>query len=105
GSYVVELDYGEVSAPFQSLSGHAASTCSSYGPKPTANAVCTTTLTGVMPMAPGSKLMLQLRIHTPQYQVMNQTNDYSFDPAKTPFTPWDHITVQREGMLLAGVAP
>jgi hypothetical protein len=105
GSFVVELDYGQVSAPPQSVGGHAASTCSAYGPKPTANTVCQTALSGLEPISPGGNLMLQLRVHTPQYQILNQTNDYSFDPTKTAFTPWDHVTVQREGMLLAGVAP
>jgi hypothetical protein len=104
GTPVVEMDYGAVMDPFQSV-GHPASTCTAYGPKPTANMFCEVTLSGLMPMMPGGSLQLQLRIHSPTYQMMTQSNDYSFDPTKTMFTPWDHITVHRMGALLAGVAP
>jgi hypothetical protein len=102
---VVELDYGAVSAPFQSISGHLASKCAAYGPKPTANTACEVTLAELAGLAPGANLQLQLRIHTPNYAQLTQSNDYSFDPTKTMFTPWDHITVHRMGALLAGVAP
>jgi hypothetical protein len=104
GMPVLELDYGAVMVPFQSV-GHPALTCSAYGPKATANTVCEVTLSGLTPMGPGGVLELQLRIHTQQYQTMTQSNDYSFDPTKTMFAPWDHITVYRGGALLAGVAP
>ena len=102
---IVELDYGAVSAPNQGVSGHLASKCVAYGPKPTANTACEVALSGLMPMSPGGNLQLQLRVHTPQYQQLIQSNDYSFDPTKTMFTPWDHVTVHRMGALLAGVAP
>jgi cellulose 1,4-beta-cellobiosidase len=104
GAPVVELDYGAVMGPFQSI-GQPEKTCTAYGPKPTANMFCEVTLSNLMPMSAGGSLELQLRIHSPQYQVMNQSNDYSFDPTKTMYAPWDHITVHRMGALLAGVAP
>jgi endoglucanase len=104
GAPVVELDYGAVMGPFQSI-GQPAKTCTAYGPKPTANMFCEVTLSDLMPMTPGGSLELQLRVHSPQYQIMTQTNDYSFDPTKTAYAPWDHITVHRMGALLAGVAP
>jgi len=76
-----------------------------YGPKPTANLVCEVSLSGLMAMSPGGDLQLQLRIHTPQYQLLTQSNDYSFDPTKIAFAPWDHLTVHRWGALLSGIAP
>jgi Cellulose binding domain len=102
---IVEMDYGAVSLPSQGLSGHFASMCSAYGPKATASTVCEINLSDLAPMSPGGTLLLQLRIHTPQYQVLEQSNDYSFDPTKTAFAPWDRVTVYREGKLLSGIAP
>jgi len=102
---VVELDYGAVSAPNQNVGMNLASRCVPYGPKPTANMACEVSLSGLMAMSPDANLQLQLRIHTPQYQILTQTNDYSFDATKTAFAPWDHLTVHRMGMLLFGVAP
>jgi hypothetical protein len=102
---VVELDYGAISAPYESLTMRAVSTCTAYGPKATANTVCATTLSNVDDLIPGSNLELQLRIHTQAYQTFDQSNDYSFDATKTMYAPWDHITVFRGDMLLAGVAP
>ena len=81
---------------------HLASKCVPYGPKPTANLVCEVSLSGLMAMSPGANLQLQLRVHTPQYQQLTQTNDYSFDPTKTVFTRWDHLTVHRSGHVAVG---
>jgi hypothetical protein len=99
------MDYGSVSAPYQSVTSHLASMCSAYGPKATASTVCEVTLSDLAAMSPGATLELQLRIHTPEYQLLNQANDYSFDPTKTAYAPWDHLTVHRMGALLSGIAP
>jgi hypothetical protein len=64
----------------------------------------------------GDTGVIQGRFHDSAYQVMlSQTNDYSFDPTKTPTTcgsssqlptcPWDHITMYRQGTLVWGVEP
>jgi hypothetical protein len=49
---------------------------------------------------------VQARFHDTNYQVMfNQTNDYSFDPTKTSFTNWDHMTLYQNGTLVWGKEP
>ena len=34
-----------------------------------------------------------------------ETGDYSFDPTKTSFTDWDHVTLYRNGVLVWGTEP
>lgn len=34
-----------------------------------------------------------------------QTGDYSFDPSKTQFSDWNHITLYRNGILIWGIEP
>jgi endoglucanase len=64
----------------------------------------------------GDTGVIQGRFHDTGYAVMlSQSNDYSFDPSKTPATcgssnqtptcPWDHITMYRQGTLLWGIEP
>src|SRR5262249_22818575 len=102
---VVELDYGAVSAPMQGLSGPTAmGICSPYG-KATANDVCQIDVKNLQPMAPGANLILTQRTPGQQYPLLNQSNDYSFDPTKTMFTPWERIAVFRDTALLAGKPP
>ena len=49
---------------------------------------------------------IQARIHPTDYQYMfTQTNDYSFDPTKTAFTNWSHVTLYQNGTLVWGTEP
>ncbi len=34
-----------------------------------------------------------------------ETGDYSFDPTKTSFVDWDHVTLYRNGVLVWGNEP
>ncbi len=49
---------------------------------------------------------MQNRFHDTNYQgTFMQSNDYSFDPSKTQYADWDHVTVYRNGTLIWGVEP
>jgi hypothetical protein len=37
--------------------------------------------------------------------VLDQTNDYSFDPTKLTYTPWDHVTLYENGVPAWGKEP
>jgi hypothetical protein len=50
--------------------------------------------------------VVQLNIHDTAYAVtFNQANDWSFDPTKTSFTPWTHMTIYQSGQLVWGTPP
>lgn len=55
----------------------------------------------------GSTGETQASFHDPNgfATVFTQTNDYSFDAAKTAFTDWDHVTLYHNGILVWGVEP
>ncbi|MFZ6029919.1 MAG: cellulose binding domain-containing protein [Chloroflexota bacterium] len=48
---------------------------------------------------------IQARINKNDWSDYTQTNDYSFDGAKTAYTDWNRITLYRNGQLIWGVEP
>jgi hypothetical protein len=61
---------------------------------------------GAGTLAPGAESgEIQARFHNQDYSVINQANDYSFDPAKTAFTSWDKVTLYQGGALVWGTEP
>jgi cellulose 1,4-beta-cellobiosidase len=62
---------------------------------------------GTGTLAPGANSgEIQARFHSTDYQYMlNQANDYSFDPTKTTFTPWTNVTLYQNGTLVWGTEP
>jgi hypothetical protein len=57
-------------------------------------------------LAPGANTgQIQNRFSKNDWSYYTQTGDYAFDPAKTQFADWDHITVYRNGVLIWGIEP
>lgn len=48
---------------------------------------------------------IQARFHKDNYSNYDQTNDYSFDPAKTSFADWDKVALYHNGALVWGIEP
>src|SRR5215212_995158 len=48
---------------------------------------------------------VQARFSKTDWSNYNETGDYSFDPTKTAFADWDHVTLYRNGALVWGVEP
>jgi aryl-phospho-beta-D-glucosidase BglC (GH1 family) len=48
---------------------------------------------------------IQIRIHKDDFSNYTQTGDFSFDPTKTAYTDWDHVTLYHNGDLVWGVEP
>jgi hypothetical protein len=48
---------------------------------------------------------MQLRFHKSNWSSYDQSSHYSFNPALTTLTDWDHITVYYNGELVWGVEP
>ncbi|MEK4059746.1 MULTISPECIES: cellulase family glycosylhydrolase [Paenibacillus] len=48
---------------------------------------------------------IQLRLHKSDWSNFNEANDYSFDPSKVDFSPWDHVTLHKNGILISGIRP
>jgi hypothetical protein len=48
---------------------------------------------------------LGLRFNKNDWSNYNETNDYSYDPAKTVPTQWSRVTLYRNGILIWGVEP
>ncbi len=75
-------------------------------PKATADHYLEISFTGGSIAAGSHTGDIQNRFHDTSYQsTFTQKNDYSFDPSKTQFTDWDHVTVYRAGTLVWGVEP
>jgi cellulose 1,4-beta-cellobiosidase len=55
--------------------------------------------------AGGQSGEIQARFAKADWSNYNETGDYSFDPTKTSFTDWDHVTLYRNGTLVWGVEP
>jgi hypothetical protein len=54
----------------------------------------------------GLTATIQNRFHKNNYSGSYvQADDYSFNPAFTSFTAWDHVTLYRNGTLVWGVEP
>jgi len=48
---------------------------------------------------------VQLRMSKNDWTNFNEANDYSFDPTKTSYTNWNHITLYQNGTLVWGIEP
>ncbi|MDC0709367.1 glycoside hydrolase family 9 protein [Stigmatella sp. ncwal1] len=48
---------------------------------------------------------VQIRLNKSNWSNFDETNDYSFDPAKTSFSTWGKMTVYRGGILVWGTEP
>jgi endoglucanase len=59
---------------------------------------------GVIP-AGGSSGEVQSRVAKDDWSFFDQSNDYSFDAAKTTYADWERIVLYRNGALVWGVAP
>jgi endo-1,4-beta-xylanase len=55
--------------------------------------------------AGGDSGEIETRNHKTDWSNFNESNDYSFDPSKTSFTPWERVTLYRNGQLVWGVEP
>jgi cellulose 1,4-beta-cellobiosidase len=55
--------------------------------------------------AGGQSGEIQARFAKTDWSNYNETGDYSFDPTKTAFTDWDHVTLYRNGVLVWGIEP
>jgi hypothetical protein len=55
--------------------------------------------------AGGQSGELQTRISKSDWSNYTETGDYSFDPTKTSFTDWTHVTLYRNGVLVWGTEP
>ncbi len=55
--------------------------------------------------AGGSTGEIQARINKNDWTNYNEADDYSFDPTKTSFTNWDHVTLYQNGTLVWGIEP
>jgi hypothetical protein len=53
----------------------------------------------------GSQFDMYLRLNKMDWSNYAETNDYSYDGARTVMTRWDHITLYRNGSLIWGVEP
>lgn len=57
-------------------------------------------------LAPGGQSGdIQLRISKTDWSNFDESNDYSYDPAKTAYADWDHITLYQNDTLVWGVEP
>ena len=61
--------------------------------------------TGTESIAPGQFCEIQSRINKTDWSNYNENDDYSYDPNKTDFADWDHITVYQNSNLVWGVEP
>ena len=55
--------------------------------------------------AGGQSGEIQARFAKTDWSNFNETGDYSFDPTKTSFADWDHVTLYRNGTLVWGTEP
>ena len=58
-------------------------------------------------LGPGESADFSWRLNGPNQStdVYTQTNDYSFDAAKTTPTTWDHVVILRNGTVVWGTPP
>jgi cellulose 1,4-beta-cellobiosidase len=55
--------------------------------------------------AGGQSGEIQARFAKTDWSNYNETGDFSFDPTKTSFADWDHVTLYRNGTLVWGTEP
>ncbi|QJD88320.1 hypothetical protein HH215_24180 [Cohnella herbarum] len=48
---------------------------------------------------------IQLRMAKADWSNFNEANDYSYDPTKTAYANWDHVTLYQNGTLVWGTTP
>ncbi|WP_224367028.1 glycoside hydrolase family 9 protein [Hyalangium versicolor] len=61
---------------------------------------------GAGSVAPGQDSgEFQIRLNKSNWSNFDESNDYSFDPTKTAFTPWIRMTALRGGVLIWGAEP
>jgi len=48
---------------------------------------------------------IQLRMAKSDWTNFNESNDYSFDPTKTAYADWNHVTLYQNGTLVWGIEP
>jgi len=48
---------------------------------------------------------IQLRISKADWSNFNEANDYSYNPTKTAYANWDHVTLYQTGTLDWGTTP
>ncbi|MGW1321063.1 cellulose binding domain-containing protein [Streptomyces antibioticus] len=61
---------------------------------------------GAGSLAPGADTGdMQLRFHRADWQVLRQSDDYSFGPAQTTYADWSKVTAQLSGSTVWGTAP
>src|SRR5206468_3211841 len=55
--------------------------------------------------AGGNTGEIQNRFSKTDWTNYNEANDYSFDPTKTAYADWSHVTLYRNGALVWGTEP
>jgi hypothetical protein len=56
-------------------------------------------------IAPNGKVTFSFQMDAPPQESYTQMGDYSFDPAMTTLTEWDHVVLYRNGQGAWGVEP
>jgi len=56
-------------------------------------------------LPPKDEALIAMKYHAASYKMINQANDYSFDPSKTALAQWDHIVLLRGGNPIWGIVP
>ncbi len=56
-------------------------------------------------LVPKDDALIAMKYHASDYKMINQANDYSFDPSKTTLAAWDHIVLLRAGTVIWGIVP
>ena len=99
----------EFNCDYTAVSGGCKSLTSSFGTASAATAdryLEVGFVSAATKLNPGAKSgEIQIRIHTTNFDNFTQTNDYSFDPAKTSYQDALTVTVYQNGTLAWGKEP
>jgi endoglucanase len=64
------------------------------------------TFSGATMIGPGQTSgEVKTRLHKTDFALLNEANDYSFDPTKTNYTDWAQVGLYHNGNLVWGVEP